>query len=336
MKKRKDGRYQKGVVIDGVKRVIYGKTQAEITRKIREWKEKTEAGLLYKDVAEDWWQIHEPTIEHNTMKSYLPAWKRTIEWFKDKRINDITPSDVNSCILDFALSGYAYKTVRTQLMMFNMIFKYAVIKGYIPSNPAREVQIPKNLPKKKVEMPSDEELNIVKQSYDKTFGDFAYWVMYTGLRRCELLALTWEDIDEEKREINVNKSIEYVVNKQPRVKKPKTEKGIRIVPILDKLHEKIVYKKHGLVFPNAKGEYMRDHEYERLWSLYQRETNTTFTAHMLRHGFTTMLIESGTPIEVVQYILGHAQISTTMDIYAQLRDKRRKDVFKKIQNIDIY
>lgn len=333
MKKRKDGRYQKAVVIDGVKRVIYGRTQAEITQKIRDWKEKTENGATFADVADEWWEIHSTTLANNTVKPYLPAYRRAVAEFGKEYIKDITPTAINKYIANFAQT-YADKTVRTQLMIFNLIFRHGVTYGYIQHNPAVEIRVPKNLPKKKIEMPTEEDIEIVKQSYDKTFGAFAYWIMYTGMRRGELLALTWEDVDKVSREIRVTKSIEHV-NGNPYVKKPKTESGKRVIPILDKLHEKIQYKKKGAVFPGASGGYMREHEYERLWELYQRETGTKFSAHQLRHGFTTMLIENDTPIEVAQYILGHAQVSTTMDIYAQLRDKRRKDVFQKIQNADI-
>lgn len=333
MKKRKDGRYQKVVTIDGKKRTFYGHTQAEITKKIREWQEKVDNGEKFSAVAEEWWEAHSPTLANNTIKPYLPAYRRAVQEFGGVYIKDITPNMINKYIISFAKT-YADKTVRTQLMVFNLIFRHGVTNGYIQYNPAVEVRVPKNLPKKKIEMPTEEEIEIVKNSYDKTFGAFAYWIMYTGMRKGELLALTWEDVDEENREITVSKSIEHV-NCNPYVKSPKTESGYRVIPILDKLHEKIQYKKKGVVFPGASGGYIKEYEYNRLWELYQKETGTSFSAHQLRHGFTTMLIENDTPIEVAQYILGHAQISTTMDIYAQLRNKRRKDVYQKLQNVDI-
>ncbi len=333
MTKRKDGLWQEILKINGKTKYFYGKTKQEVLRKVREYEENQKSGRLFSEVAEEWWVEHQETLEWNTIKSYRPAKNRAIEHFSDKSIKDIAPPEISRYIKNFSRT-HADKTVRTQLLIFNLIFKYAVEMGDIPYNPARDLEVPSGLPKQKITAPPQNEIEKVKQSYDCTFGAFAYWAMYTGLRRGELLALQWEDVDIKNRIITVNKSV-YHINNRPHVKEPKTKTSIGTVPVLDALLKKIKKRRTGLVFPNQNGELISNTQFKRLWTLYQRETGITATPHQFRHAYATMLFEAGIPPEEMQILLRHAQLSTTMDIYTDIRDKKQKEVHKKVYSVDI-
>lgn len=333
MKKRKDGRYVDTITVNGKRKYFYGNTKREVIEKIAAFRETEADKSLFSVVINEWWEEHETTLSNNTIPPYYAAVKRAIEYFGSYRIESITPSMLFNYISYFA-KGRAEKTVKTQIMIFNLVFRYAVLKGYVLYNPARELKLPKNLKKTKIDMPSDKDIAIVKNSYNVPFGDFAYWALYTGLRKGELLALTWEDVDQDNMEITVNKSVEFL-GTQPHLKPPKTEKGVRTVPILKKLQDKIKFKKHGVIFHDGNGEYIKRDHYNRLWANYKKETGTDFNAHQLRHAYATMLYENQIPEKDAQYLLGHAQISTTMDIYAQIRNKQKKAIADKVFNIDI-
>ena len=333
MTKRKDGLWQEVLKINGKIKYFYGKTKQEVLRKVREYQEKQATGKLFSEVANEWWTDHQENLAWNTAKSYLPAKKRAVEQFGDKPIKDITPSEISRYIKGFSKT-HADKTVRTQLLIFNLIFKYAVDMGDTTYNTARDLEVPQGLSKNKITSPSQEDIEKVKQSYDCTFGAFAYWALYTGLRRGELLALNWEDVDIKNRTITVNKSV-YHINNKPHIKKPKTETSIGTVPILDALLKKITHKKKGLIFPNTKGEYISNTQFKRLWSLYQRDTGINATPHQFRHAYATMLFEAGIPPEEMQILLRHAQLSTTMDIYTDIRDQKQKEVHRKVYSVDI-
>ena len=333
MTKRKDGLWQEKLLVNGKYRYFYGKTKQEVLKKIREYETKKEIGRPFQEVAEEWWTEHQETLEWNTIKSYRPAKNRAVEHFYDKPIKDITPPEISRYIKRFS-STHADKTVRTQLLIFNLIFKYAVDMGDIPFNPARDLEVPPGLKKKKITSPSQRDIDKVKESYDATFGAFAYWAMYTGLRRGELLALRWEDVDIESRTITINKSV-YHINNKPHLKLPKTTTSIGTVPILDALLKKLNKKSKGLIFPNQKGEYISNTQFKRLWELYRTETGITATPHQFRHAYATMLFEAGIPPEEMQILLRHAQLSTTMDIYTDIRDKKQKEVHRKVYSVDI-
>lgn len=335
MTKRKDGLWQETITMNGKRKFFYGKTKADVLRKISAYQEKEQAGKTFDEVADEWWEEHEKHIAFYTARSYKPAVIRAKEAFGNTPIKDILPSQISKEIKTFSKT-YADKTVRTQLMMYNLIFKYAVEMGYILINPARDLSVPANLPKKKVSMPSSGDIQKVKNSIDCTFGLFAYFAMYTGMRRGELLALTWNDIDLDNRTITVNKSIEHI-NNVPHIKPPKTKSGNRTVPILDKLFNVLekIESKNGYVFSNSKGELITETQWQRLWELYTKESGISATAHQFRHAFATMLFENNVSEKDAQEILGHAQLSTTMDIYTDIREERKKRVYENLLGVDI-
>lgn len=329
MKKRKDGYYRITKTVNGQTHYFYGKTRAEALRKCDAFKERKDS-LYFKDVAEEWWE-NSSSLAYNTKRGYYPSYKRAVDEFGDMKVTEITPSDLSQYIRTLAQLKYSDKTVRTQLGVINMIFKYAINDmGADINNPARDLRIPRGLKKKKVTLPSDEDIQKVKESVTEEFGLFAYMLMYTGMRRGELLALRWEDIQDGF--INIDKSIYYVGN-TPKVKRPKTERSVRKVPVLDRLSPKLIGKK-GVIF-NHLGKYMPYHVFLRNWGNYCKTTGIKCTPHQLRHCFATMLYESDISPKDAQYLLGHAQLSTTMDIYTDIRKQREKVIAENIKSIDI-
>lgn len=338
MTRRKDGLWQQSVtvIVSGrkVQKYFYGKTKAEVLKKIQAYTDEQATGPTFAAVADEWWEQHEPTLAANTLKGYRPALHRAKEHFGDRRIRQITPAGINQFLRDVIKKiNAAHKTAATQLMVINLICRYAVENGYIPSNPARDVSLPRGLAKTTRKMPEPEDLQRIKDSTDVPFGMFAFWALYTGCRRGELLALTWEDIDMKGRWVNVSKSL-YYSNGKAEIKEPKTQAGIRQIPLVDKLAEKLKPGK-GLIFANGKGGHITETQFQRAWGGYRETTGITCTPHQIRHAYATMLFENSVAPKDAQRILGHAQLSTTMDIYTHIRAEQAERVKKQLLNIDI-
>ena len=338
MTRRKDGLWQQSmtVLVNGRKtqKYFYGRTKAEVLQKIQAYKDNQSAGPTFDAVADEWWEQHEPTLAPNTTKGYRPALRRAKEQFGARRIRQITPAEINQYMRDFAKKiNAAHKTAATQLMVINLICRYAVENGYIPSNPARDVSLPRGLGKNARKLPESGDLQRIKESFDVPFGMFAYWILYTGCRRGELLALTWEDVDIEGRWITIGKSL-YYVNGTPTVKDPKTQAGIRRVPLVNKLADKLIPGR-GLIFRGSKGGYMSEYDFQRCWGAYCAAVGITCTPHQIRHAYATMLYESQIAPKDAQQILGHSQMATTMDIYTHIRDEQAERIKDKLLNIDI-
>lgn len=326
--KRKDGTYQKYVT----GKYLYSKDPEVLYRKWQETisgqKEKT-----FREVASEWSEIHMEEVGTRTWSNYRPHFDELVKKYNSVPISEVSPKDMLSDLNRMKAKGYSATVIKTKRTLYNQIMDYAVVKGYAEYNPLLSVKLPKNLPHSERRAPTDEEIKMIFNSVNAPFGFFAFLLICTGLRRGEALALTKGDIDLDKNIITVSKSLEYKNGNQPSLKTPKTKAGIREVPIPPILHDKA--KKYidcltsDLLFPcpksnrNPGGGYMTAKAYETLWNKYLEATGLNITAHQLRHGTATILFEAGVDAHTAKSILGHSNISTTLEIYTELRDKQK-------------
>lgn len=334
MYKRKDGLYEKIITVNGKRIPFRGKSESIVNRKILNYRGEVEKGRLFKDVAEEWKDEHFPTLAYNSTKNYKPAYERAVEHFKDKYIKEIKASDVNSFIVKFAKQGYSHKTVSIQLLVLNLIFSKACIDNELEFNPATYVKVPKNLSKTKREMPTKEDIEIIKKSINCTFGLFAYFILHTGCRKGEALALQFKDIDYDSKMIKVYKSTYYVGNKAE-IKKPKTQAGIRDIILMDRLAEKLPKgKNNDFIFNKGNGEPMTAKGFIVAWKKYCEETGLNLTPHQLRHAYATILFEAGIDEKDAQELLGHSSIAVTRDIYTHISKARKQKTAELLNKFD--
>ncbi len=325
LKPRSDGRLCKTITDPNTKKRIYfyGETEREINKKILEYTEKTESGRTFREIADIWWEESYEQLAGQSVSSYKPALARANNEFGNISITAIQPRDISRFLRKLASQGFAQKTISNQRMVINQIFNIAIIEGDIMYNPCASITVPKGLPKNaRTAATTSDEQKVKATDYPWIFPAIA---IYAGLRRAEILALQWKDIDFENNIIHVTKSIEHVGD-SPRIKKPKTEAGIRMVPLLTPLKNKLLQQLDScsplssdyIVSDDGKKP-LTKRRYATLYSHYQKEVGITCTAHQLRHSFATVAVENGVDIKSLSEILGHKQISTTLDIYTDFR-----------------
>ena len=339
MVKRKDGLWQQQVTVNGKQKYFYGKSQSEVLRKIAEWKNEEESkpkGTPFSTVADDWWE--QVDIADNTKRPYKAALERSKGHFGTKPIQDITPVEI-SVFLRQMIKRHkmADKTARTQLSVVRQIFQYGIEAGHLWMNPARDLEVPAGLPKESRDIASDEDIKKIRTMWDTEMGRMANWFLYTGLRRCELLALTWDDVDMDKRKITVSRNLYRGEDGKMHTKSPKTDAGYRPIPILNALAEHIT-PGTGLVFPNEKGTYITENSFSKRWANFQKETGISCTPHQLRHATATMYFEAyedgKVSLQDVQHIIGHAQYQTTVDVYNHYRKQREEKARAAVLDLD--
>jgi integrase len=323
MKKRKDGTYRRTIVDKRTGKRIYfqATTEREVLRKIMDYESKAEHGRTFEEVADEWWDEAYDKISPNTAKGYKAALKRLLAEFGDWYVKDIKARDISKWLRSLALQGFAYKTVKNHKIVISRILHIAVIDGDIDYNPAEQAEVPRGMPKEKRPPASVEDEAKIRESIDIWLFPFA--ALMTGMRKGELLALQWKDIDFEHDEISVTKSV-YYEGDTPKIKAPKSDAGVRRVILLQDLKEELLKRKgrpDEYIFSEDGGKTpYKEMRYDRLMKKYQEQTGITATAHQLRKSFASIAAAANIDTKVLQRLLGHTDIRLTLQVYADVRE----------------
>ena len=192
--------------------------------------------------------------------------------------------------------------------------------------------------------------------YLKAHREYQGWVpiitvlLGTGMRIGECIGLRWEDVDFEKRIISVNHTLVYRPDENGKSMKhistPKTISGRRTIPMIDEVYEAFLEEIEGysnFIFVTATGTAYLPNAINRAIESARNAYNTEeiekaekedrepliiphFSAHYLRHTFCTRLCENESNLKVIQSIMGHADITTTMDVYAEATQEKKQEI----------
>ena len=243
------------------------------------------------------------------------------------------------------------KSVKNLFVILKPALDQATILRMISFNPCVGVVLPKQR-KYQAQVYTINEirriLNIAKNTNPKMYLQLVL-EFSLGLRRGELNALTWDDIDFSAGTININKSA-YVINGQRKVKETKTVAGMRTITldettleVLKEEHKKYINKKmnpeipyidYNLVICNDNGIPYHPDTLGKNWKKFVKKHNIRqLRYHDLRHSNATTLISSGIDPKTVQERLGHSNVSTTLNTYTHVTkdmDKKAADVINKV------
>lgn len=312
--------------------------------------------------ADDWLRVKSAAEITDKQKSNyergVNAWKDAFAGFE---IGQIRADDIERALVDMQEDGYAVRTVNFYRSTIRQIMQRAVGR-VIPSNPVDLVQLtqPTQKAEKRRALTADEQQWIWDTPHRAQ--PVAVIMMLAGLRRGELAALTWADVDLKERTITVNKTIEYPPNEPPRLRHlTKSAAGMRTVDIPQRLADYMAKlpRDNMLVIHSVKGAVMTECAWLSLWSSYMRILNIKYgtrtpadmermkkpgqhkfdmtiphiTLHWLRHTFCTLLYLAG--VDVVQACaqMGHADVTTTLKIYTHLDAIHKR---KSVDKLDLY
>ena len=314
----------------------------------------------FEDVYKSWLDTYIPTVKPSTAN-------KTQEWFRDhiitefgdKLVDKITPADCQKSMNKWSKSLVRYKTFGNYA---SRVFHYAVVLGLRDDDPMKRIVVPKSGKKStrnaKENFWDRQELQrflhqLEHESLEKQ--TMFHMLAFTGLRRGELLALKWRDINLKDKTLAVTKTL-IQPNNDTRMKSkndeqtPKTRAGNRVVPIDDttlKLlkswqveQRKLLgqgkrIKLNQLIFTTADNKHLPLPQPGKWLDAIITKINATsqiplkrITTHGFRHTFATLLYESDPRItpKDVQKILGHDTVQVTMDIYTHATQEGQKRV----------
>lgn len=246
LKKRADGRYMLQRRYNGKTVSFYGKTEAEVRKKIAAYEERLRAPETYREIAQAWYDDVWDTFAPGTQNGYRMSYLRALDEFDGMLASEVTPQDVSVLLNKLIGQSYSSKMIKTQKTVISTIYRHAIEHGVRVSNPTSALRVPRGLPKQTRLPPSDEDIRKVMETDDEWL--FPRLLLYTGLRRGEALALTYEDIDRERKTITVNKEIIFKSNSPILVDRTKTAAGTRKVLLPDVLASLLPDNGHGRIF----------------------------------------------------------------------------------------
>ena len=320
------------------------------------------------DVWFEFWIAHiVGDLAPNTRRNYRERYEYNVKpLIGGMQLTDVKPMHCKM-VFNRMEASYAGSTIRQTYIAMGTMFRAAVMNDMIQKHPMDGVRYtkPVRAPDDIHFLTRDEQirfLEVAKRSHN--YNQYAL-ILETGLRTGEMIGLTWDAIDFEKRTLTVNKTLEFRHGEQYwRAGPPKTQHSYRTIPLTDRAYEilkgiwdsrpeqkesppldktlEYIDRRTGvssrlvmrdLVFINWRtGEPAKNSSYDtHLYKLCDEAGIKHFCMHALRHTYVTRAIESGMQPKVLQKLLGHASIKTTMDRYVHVTAESLDYAIKQFQ-----
>ncbi|MFP7481928.1 tyrosine-type recombinase/integrase [Weissella paramesenteroides] len=320
--------------------------------------------ILLRDAYEMWLVTYKPKVADTTFNKtnrFITNHVLTDKWFKDSYVDEITPTILQQFINDLSANVHNYKK---DLMPFKKTIEQCVVMDLIETNPFDKIVKPKAKPSPiftdRLDFYTVEQLNTFMSSAKKLYGTddnkFRIYVLFrmlafTGMRRGELLALKWSDIDYKNNLIHITKNLDTSAGVKDVIHPPKTKAGKRDVKVDNNtlailrhwqaLQAKLTLasglQSTGIVFTNEDLTGYQNANKLRLWLIQvaKQAKLPRIKVHGFRHTYATLAIQAGMNVKQLQYQLGHDDVQTTLSVYSGLTETdkaKTADVFTSLVN----
>ncbi len=357
---RSDGRWAVEITLaDQTRKRYYCKTEKDAVEKRRTVLNELAEGRLatgpqrtVKDYLEQW--LEEVQKERVRTSTYV-RYKKLINLYivpviGHVRLQKLTPQQLQSLYSKKLKEGLATKTVHAVHSLLHSALDNAVRWNLVSRNVTTAVTPPRIQKREGVSLTLEQ----IKKLLDTVRGDrlemLIILALMTGMRRGEMLALRWPDVDFEKHSIQVRRTVDFINGYGYVENEPKTEKGKRIIQIPSfvlerlKLHRvaqlerrlKVGESWHDLdlVICGLEGNYLNP---RYMLKLFGRLLNEAGLPHMhfhdLRHSVVTLLISTGVDPRSIQEFVGHEDITTTLGIYGHMLPSMQQGIVEKLDRL---
>lgn len=275
---------------------------------------------------------------------------RLIPWLGNIPLSQLRPEHIQRLYNAMLKEGLSARTIRYHHVVLHKALQTAIKWGLLGRNVTDSVDIPQ-ASSKAVQTWDENELGIfLDAAKDTAYYALFYTALFTGMRRSELLALRWQDIDLIMGQVSVSRGLHRLRDGSSIFTKPKSAKSYRTIALSPSAV--LTLKEHweaqvaqaamlglsisneSLVFSTYDGKPLRPNTISRAWSnLAAKAGIRVIRFHDARHTHASLLLKQGIHPKVVQERLGHSTISTTLDIYSHVTPGLQEAAAKRFDDV---
>ncbi len=268
-------------------------------------KEIAECRTLY-ELLDTWLLIYKlGLVKETTYRCYDYAIKKIKKCQQDVPLDLFGSVNFKSLLCQMMSDGLSKSTITKVHICIKSAFAIAVDSGTVAHNPAYKVAIPQNAPEKKIEaLTVPQQKQVIDACHETMYGEYALFLICTGLRISEFINLRWDDYDQSNSCLKITQS--------------KTEAGIRIIPLLRPAEIILTLQPRvsEYIFLQKNGNQLTKSVMRRLYERLRRLTGIQeITNHVYRHTYATRAVEQHIEYTALAKILGHTSPAFTMQRY---------------------
>lgn len=369
---RKDGTWAAQITVgrkpDGRldRRTVYGRTRAEVAEKLAKLQTARSTGSIPKptkqtvaDYMKDWLETHRrfggrqgQGLRPNTYLGYKAANRRYVTpALGSMPLTKVGPEHLEALYRSMLDKGLSVRMAEIVHVMLHKAFKDAVTKGLLPANPCDRVPTPPRTHYRASDRPRlawEQVPKVLEAARDTRYYLPILLAASAGLRRGEVLGLTWEHVDFAKGKLYIRQQWNRKDDGTWGLVPVKTKASVRDVPIpqdvADALaaHQVAQQAQYGeqwsaelLVFDRGDGKPINPADLDHAWADIREKPNLPEDLHLhdLRGSFTTWHAQRKTDMKTVSEMLGHADVKVTLDLYQSVTEVMRKEAAKALEGI---
>lgn len=329
-----------------VRRVVSGRTRADVVRKLEALRREGPAGFANGETTgqylERWTEAIRPRLRPATHREYARHVTAYFGPLADVPLTGLTPGHVERLMAGMLERGLSPQTAAHARATLRRALHDAERDGLVTRNVAGLARPPRVTRKEMHPLTAAEVRGLVEATRDDALGPLWALALGSGLRLGELLGLAWSDIDPDAGQLTVRRAMARAADDGWTLAEPKTSRSRRTVMLPAIAREALARRRThqeadkatagtawqdraGLVFTDAVGRPLRPPDVSDEWRRTRRRLGLGVRLHDLRHTAATLMLGAGVPLKVVSDTLGHSTISITADIYAHVTPELRRE-----------
>lgn len=357
---RKDGRWAASISIEGLKRkTFYGKTRKEVQEQLKKALHEQQQGTLatgpkqtVKTFLENWMEdVHKANIRLSSYrKNKVLLNKHILPAIGHIQLQKLTAQQVQAFYTQKLKEGLSVSMVRGMHALLHKALDQAVRWKIVSVNVCDAVSQPSESRHEMHILNKEQAQKLLEAAKGHRLETLLTVALATGMRKGELLALRWEDVNIEEMSLQVKRTIAGQFNGEYRENEPKTASGRRNIVLpqfaIDALKQHRIrqlearllageaWVDRDLVFSNVDGDYLPlTTLYYSFQALLKKAELPPIRFHDLRHSAATILLSMGVPAKVIQELLGHSQISITLNTYSHVLPSMQQEAMQKMNEV---